>query len=180
MKNRLFFGLVLMITVSLLAGCGGNSSSGPSDYVQITVEGQTYTLSAGLTSSSSYPDSPFDGKCLGNYVNKAGIYIYGSKSPDSQLYGATNNSLMIFSEEEGAGTYSAEVYWANSGVFKENINSADGSVTITQYDAVGGRIKGTFSAKIKADSEDETKAVTVTGSFDVKRYTDGAMEHYLM
>jgi hypothetical protein len=160
MRNYLQLGLVLTITIALLAGCGVNKTTVEPGYVQLTIDGQTVNCNAGLS------NSPFEGKCLGGYVNSDAndntimTVIYGSVSATSAMFENSpkiQSIVMIIETMTTVSDYEANIIYCDGTTTSESI----GSATITQYDAVGGRIKGTFSGTINGKS--------ITGSFNVKR-----------
>lgn len=132
--------------------------------------GQTVNCNAGLSKS------PFEGRCLGDYATNAGemaTYLYGSVSTTDNLLensGAVIQSIFISIDGKTvqSGCTAQFIYCDGTNL---NQDPGAGSATITQYDTVGGRIKGTFSGTMGGKS--------ITGSFNVKRYADGAINSYL-
>ena len=137
----------------------------------IGVSGNHFTLNGGPFSNQVFNVSVTSGS--GGHIDTSGfsgIYLesYGTSLPNYQI------SFQLQTQDSLVGYYSwstknaiylsvsdgQNYYWLSSA-------PAQGSISLSQFGLVGGRIKGTYSGQ--ANLSGTTSAISVTGSFDVLR-----------
>ncbi|WP_162910535.1 carboxypeptidase-like regulatory domain-containing protein [Hymenobacter oligotrophus] len=89
------------------------------------------------------------------------------------LLAATAPGLGTFAARTGSVAFNLNA-GTSPGIYYEVANSADVSISLTRYDAVGGRVQGTFSGKfykrIGTGPRSSTESVQITnGTFDMVR-----------
>jgi hypothetical protein len=172
MKNpkSLLFIILAFATLSLVVGCSSDKKDddnplvpGNNSQISMTFNGagfsnQTVTLSNGLSSysaSQNYTAIIFSGK-----AGADSVYFYvvfdgnqtGTKSWDN------NNGVIM--------------YRSASGVNYNYLGASNGTLNITSYEAVGGKVGGTLSGQM-VDVTDTTVAISITnGNFSSTRVTD--------
>ena len=153
------------------------------DTLILNIDGGGDTLYTETYVTLSNSSSGFDPTIRGYYSTSTGmtaINLY------SGYIGGINwdERLDIVFTGSGTGTYAdinsnvSVTYYTGAGLFYLNDGTySSASITVTQYDAVGGRIKGTFNAAI-CDLPTiivdacELNLTTFVGSFDVTRDAD--------
>ncbi|HYH02826.1 MAG TPA: hypothetical protein VEC37_06975 [Bacillota bacterium] len=188
--KRILLLLACVVMGLTLAGCHSDDNKTvvpeESDFVTITVNGQTYTYKMGPTGKdTTLTGIPFGFSRIINYniitnqnntitQNNTTTFIYGSTSTiNTYLTDALDYAEIRFSKTAtGTYTYEGAIAWQNNNT-KQNGDLIE--LKITQYDDINGRIKGTFSGVLS----DEKEEIPVTGSFNVKRVSYEAIEKFL-
>ena len=173
--------MVCFLVLSALAACGGGSSSsssgsGEADFASITVEGggtTVYTETADAAASvgfSPYLTTTATGTSTGTYLysmdwNAATaqydmrfeLHTWGT---GAGTYSITGDSAMVIFMPPGGPTYSS------TNVPGYGIS---GTVNITEFGPVGGKVKGTFDVISLVLTTSVTGTAHLTGSFSVTR-----------
>lgn len=170
---------IIIAAVALIA-CGESSSddsggtntggtSTPSYSVSVTTGGQTATYT--------------DAAVFGAYYNAQNPPIPAASTGIVAVTGGGSSGIIFSFEGQSTGTYdvasnaalsytdaAGQTYAANA-----LLNSvASGTITVTEYGAVGGKIGGSFNvvASIYAAGSPTANTATLTGTFEVQRKAD--------
>jgi len=171
MKNlkSILFLIFAVVTITILSSCSSKKDNNPvnpgnpsASQITMTLNGDGYsnqavTLSNGISSysvSENYTAVLFSGKAgsdsLYFYVIFAGNQT-GTKSWDD------NNGVIMFkSTTSGGSSY---------------LGVTNGSLNVTSYEAVGGKVSGTLSGQIVEATSSNTIDIT-NGSFTGSRIAD--------
>ena len=182
MKNLSFiiFVFAALLVGSTITGCGGD------DPVPTPMTGNTDT-----TEETSAKNQVTVGLVAYNNIEtetERTVARYNSTSDVTEiiLYGSdpTNGAIdfnievpgqtaKLFSREDNDGT-AFQIGTGIIGDLKRKEYSAlttPFTITVTEYGAVGGRIKGTFSGKVKNNNTGQTLDIS-KGVFDIERKAD--------
>ena len=162
MKRLLLIIIVAFIAAScssFFMGCT-TSSSLPPYYVAFTVDGERYVWEFGLT---EFESNTFGSKLEENPDDTHFIAL----PTEEEWSGGLQNYITIAFEGAAVGTYPIQnISYTVDGTHHTLVN---GSITITNYEDVGGVIEGTFSVEV---TDGDTTITIENGEFKVMRVAD--------
>lgn len=178
MKKVIFLSLMIVAgfaTIISTTGCSGTGTPTPQDTTDNTQPTIVNGFNLGLDKFEVTTNDNQSFAAFGTSQNKTFITIVGkdTKQPTDEqevtLYiDIDSNAVGTYTQANGKATLQLGV---GTGIKHQDFASTSLTVTITQYDAVGGRIKGTFSGSAKATNQTSTTGIT-NGYFDVVRNAD--------
>jgi len=161
------------MVLSLLAGCGGGgggggtAGGGSADAVTLARDGASsvYTETAALSNLTGY--DPYIHAYYHPASNRTFLFLYTNYTGGITT-GTFNEILDITFDTSSPGTYTVGTGSAYMGYSRQlpglAVVASSGTITVTSYGAVGGRIEGVYSAA--------TGTRTLSGSFSVTREAD--------
>lgn len=177
--------LILLVFVAAIfalttnTGCSGGTNPIPQDTTSNDTTPEK-TISNGFTAGFDvFKLDVVDALTYGVY-NKAAnkTYIFVSGNDGTRPENEQDADIAIELDSNIVGTFTknegARIDLGTGSGIKRTEYTSDGyavTVVITQYDAPGGRIKGTFSGTIKAANQVSSVQLK-SGYFDVKRKDD--------
>jgi hypothetical protein len=182
MKKLMFVILVVIAAsfgVTINTGCSGSGEPVPQDTTDNDTTPVVSDENGFKIGFDTYKLDVVEALTYGVY-NKAAnkTYIFVSGQDASQAANEENADFALEVDSNVVGTYTktdgARIdVGTGSGIKRLEYTSDGASITIiiTQYDAVGGRIKGTFSGSVKESNAVSTTPIT-GGYFDVLRKPD--------
>ena len=176
---------VILASAFTMASCGTENGDGP--IISFTPESVTMSLdgtstldeSNNLMISGTYKSTPVadgalhiartDTTTITAMKGSAGVFIIFKGKTTGTFTVTAQEASALYSTEVGPST-GAPTYIADAGDVGGS-STGTGTVTVTEYGAVGGQIKGTYTFSTVLMS-DPTSTHTIAGTFDVTRESD--------
>jgi len=171
---HLFSSAIVLSLLLVLAGCGGGgggggtNGGGGADTVSLARDGAApavYTETAALSNLTG--DDPYIHAYYHPASNRTFLFLYTNYTGGITT-GTFNEILDITFDTSSPGTYTVGTGSAYMGYSRQlpglAVVASSGTITVTSYGAVGGRIEGVYSAA--------TGTRTLSGSFSATREAD--------